>query len=145
MTNAIDLAYELSEFNHKNITEDQIREIIDKLSQLPKHLIFVNNVDDIIKEWKSFTKIVIKYEFQRRIPSIYIGFCGTRKDGKEDESDSTQFSDILRDRVNRLIVCYDETACNNYIQDLFHPDVLEMFKRHGVDFKIQCDGEGSDS
>lgn len=142
--NPIDIAYELTEYKNKTISANGIMEIFDNVLQFKRCLVDNDNIDELIPNWKSFKQIIIEYEFQRRIPCIYIKVCAIRKsDGVGVSSD--ELATVLHDRVQRLIVCYEEVTSNAYIQNLFDISLLHAFTQNDIEFKIKCLGEGSDS
>lgn len=141
----IDIAYELSEYKNKTISANGLMEIFDNVLQSKRCLVDKDNIDELIPDWKSFKRIIIEYEFQRRIPCIYIKVRAIRKSDGMSVGRIDGVENALHDRVQRLIICYEEVISDAYIQNLFDISLLHMFTQNDIEFEIKCLGEGSDS
>jgi len=148
MTNIIDLVHELVNYDSDNINHEDIIKICDSIDNKP-YIFTRENFSNIMPDWKHYNEIKIEYEYQRRIPCLYIKVKSNSNDPNiESFRDTTLEEDMiykhgLKDMMERLLNLYDVDD-NKYIRGLFHPKLLRSFDKRNINLVIQCLGEGSD-
>jgi hypothetical protein len=144
--NKIDLVYELSQ-GDSELTQEVIQKAIRKVSKLT-YLVTLNNLNELIPSWERSKNIGIEFEYQRRIPTIYLEMYVSLSGmlvNMESNSAYCDFYNLMKERIYSFITNYDEIECERYIENLFHPDVLNEFTKKGIKLTIKSLGEGSDT
>ena len=129
----IDIAYELSEYKNKTISANGLMEIFDNVLQSKRCLVDKDNIDELIPDWKSFKRIIIEYEFQRRIPCIYIKVRAIRKSDGMSVGRIDGVENALHDRVQRLICLLYTSTC--LVWSTNHTNLHLILCYCGVDFR----------
>ena len=131
MANIVDLIHELVEFGEDTIDRENLMNLVDNV--LDKKPIFNKyNFDHIMPDWRHYKEIKIEYEYQRRIPCLYIKIYSKSDNPRIGDIRGTKVEEDmihqhgLKDMMERLLNVNDFYD-DKYIRGLFSPKLLRTF------------------